>query len=101
MAIYFEWDEEKDRENRRKHGIGFDAARPAFYDPFRLTEEDSVVDGEQRWRTIGIAAGIAVLLVVHLEEAFDGDLYVRMISARTAVPEERRAYEQNRANDIR
>jgi uncharacterized DUF497 family protein len=98
--IHFSWDENKSAYNKRVHGISFPAAIPVFYDPYRLTEEDSVVDGEQRWRTIGTATGIAVLLVVHLEEAFGGDLFVRIISARTATPGERSDYEQNRANDI-
>ncbi|MES2390569.1 MAG: BrnT family toxin [Acidobacteriota bacterium] len=100
MAIFFEWDDEKAKENLDKHGISFDAARTVFFDPYRMTEEDSVVDGEHRWRTVGTASGIAVIVVAHLEEAFAGDVFVRMISARRAVPMERREYEQNRANDI-
>ncbi len=29
-------------------------------------DEDSVVDGEQRWRTVGMANNTKLLLVVHL-----------------------------------
>jgi uncharacterized DUF497 family protein len=98
--IHFSWDEEKNRKNLRDHGIAFPAARPVFFDPYRITDEDSVVEGEQRWRTIGIAGDAAILLVVHLEMDFEGDLYVRMISARGATPVERYEYEQNRLHDI-
>jgi uncharacterized DUF497 family protein len=81
MAIYFEWDEDKAIANLRHHGIDFADARSVFHDPYRLVEEDSVVDGEQRWRTLGTANGIAIVLVIHLEEALDYDMFVRIISA--------------------
>jgi len=74
--------------------------RKVFDDPYRITQEDSVVEGELRWRTVGAAYGIVVLLVIHLEEDFGGDLYVRIISARRATAGERSDYEQNCANDI-
>jgi hypothetical protein len=49
----FGWDAEKNRGNRKKHGISFDTALRVFRDPLHLTRIDRVVDGEQRWRTIG------------------------------------------------
>jgi uncharacterized DUF497 family protein len=98
--IHFSWDEEKNRTNLRDHGIAFAAARPVFFDPYRITDEDSVVDGEQRWRTIRVADNTTILLVVHLEADFKGDVFVRMISARGATPVERYEYEQNRLHDI-
>jgi uncharacterized DUF497 family protein len=36
----FEWDEEKDKENRSKHGISFLAGQKAFLDPHRVIAED-------------------------------------------------------------
>ena len=30
--IIFEWDDKKDKTNKRKHGISFEEARTAFYD---------------------------------------------------------------------
>jgi uncharacterized DUF497 family protein len=36
----FEWDAEKDRENREKHGIGFALAQHAFADPLRVIAQD-------------------------------------------------------------
>lgn len=36
----FEWDEEKDRVNREKHGISFHDSQQAFLDPNRVIAED-------------------------------------------------------------
>lgn len=96
----FDWDEKKNEINLRKHGISFPTATLAFRDPYRLTEEDSVVDGELRWKTVGVALGIVVILVVHLEEDFGEDIYVRLISARKAEAYERIEYDANHPHDI-
>ena len=40
MNITFEWDEQKDKENRKKHGVSFYYAQRAFMDPYRLIAED-------------------------------------------------------------
>ena len=36
MAVTFEWDERKNLENQRKHGVSFEEAQAAFADPHRL-----------------------------------------------------------------
>ncbi|MDH3342498.1 MAG: BrnT family toxin [Gammaproteobacteria bacterium] len=36
----FEWDEAKDLENQRKHGVTFDEAQYAFLDKSRVIAED-------------------------------------------------------------
>lgn len=36
----FEWDEAKDAENRKKHGVSFFLAQYAFADPHRVIAED-------------------------------------------------------------
>ena len=36
----FEWDDEKDRLNLEKHGVGFGLAQNAFLDPTRIIAED-------------------------------------------------------------
>lgn len=63
--MFFEWDEEKAESNRRKHGVSFDLAVQVFDDPYMIAEQDRVVEGEPRWQGIGMAAGIAVLVVGH------------------------------------
>jgi uncharacterized protein len=85
MAIDFEWDEKKATANLAKHGVSFDAA--VFFDDRRLYERDNY-SGEERWRTIGGAAG-KILFVVYKE--FDHDV-IRIISAREATKREQREY---------
>jgi len=36
----FEWDENKNRENKEKHGVSFEFAREAFLDEKRFIFED-------------------------------------------------------------
>jgi uncharacterized DUF497 family protein len=99
MAIYFEWDEAKAAKNLREHDVSFTAAMLVFADVFQVVTEDSIVDGEQRWRSIGLADSTTLLLVIYLEGTWDDDLYVRIISARQATPLESEEYDQNRAQD--
>lgn len=92
--MQFEWDEEKNRRNKRKHKITFEAARAIFFDPTALTIRNRVVAGEERWKTIGRARD-AVLSVIHTLEEEDADEIIRLISARKATPSERRLYEDD------
>jgi len=97
--LYFDWDPPKDAENLEKHGISFAAASVALEDPYAMEEEDQVVDGEQRLRTTGMAAGEVVVLVTHTNYYFneDRDEMARIISARRASAGERRDYDELRA----
>jgi uncharacterized DUF497 family protein len=36
----FEWDPEKDQENRQRHGVRFELAQYAFADPSRVIAQD-------------------------------------------------------------
>ena len=38
--LRFEWDDNKDRENQRKHGVSFKVAQYAFSDPHRIIARD-------------------------------------------------------------
>ena len=90
----FEWDEDKSRSNRRKHGVSFEAAVKVFADPLLLLTEDRIVDGDERWHAIGAVAA-AILLVVHVyrtESEHGEEETVRIISARPADKRERRRY---------
>lgn len=99
MTLRFAWDETKNRSNQRKHdGIAFEMAVQVFRDPFRLTRQDRIEDGEERWQTLGVVHGVTVLLVAHTitEDDAEGDAVevIRIISARRATPMERKRYEQ-------
>ena len=95
MKILFDWDPVKAASNLRKHKVGFATASRVFADPLRMTALDRVVDGEIRWRTIGIVEGFVPLVVAHTwQEKDDGTGIIRIISARRAGREERRRYEE-------
>ena len=54
----FEWDENKNQINRLKHGVSFQQARKAFFDPKRLIIEDAAHSAdEQRYFCLGEADG--------------------------------------------
>lgn len=95
----FEWDAEKNRRNRAKHKISFEAAQFVFDDPYAFSIRDRVVNGEERWQTTGRAAGISVLLVVHANREERGEDVIRIITARKATPRERRLYEEALKSD--
>ena len=90
---YFEWDDRKAEANFNKHGIRFEEAALVFNDPFALSEQDRIENGEQRWQTIGMAGGCLLLLVAHTVRFEDGIEVVRIISARRVDRKERRRYE--------
>ena len=96
-GIRFTWDEDKNRSNRRKHGLGFEEARHVFFDPLHLSRQDRVEEGEQRWQTLGQVGGVAIVLVAHtFTEASSPDKpveVIRIISARAATRRERKRYE--------
>jgi uncharacterized protein len=93
--VRFVWDENKNRANRAKHRVSFETALQAFGDPFAITLYDRVVEGEDRWHTLGTVANSIILLVVHAYRDRQGEECVRIISARKATLSERNVYEEN------
>ncbi len=84
----FEWDRKKAAQNKSKHGIDFADTFSVFEDPNALTIDDFRQD-ENRHITIGMDAFGRILVVVYTwrEET------IRIISARKAVQQEKRQYE--------
>lgn len=85
----YEWDENKNQANVTKHGISFETAVLIFEDPNLVSEMDRIVDGEERWQSIGLIAGVVIVLVAHTWS----DETIRIISARKATAAERKMYE--------
>ncbi|KAF0333040.1 cytoplasmic protein [Gigaspora margarita] len=56
MKTCFKWDNNKAASNLRKHGVSFEAAAQVFEDPFAISIQDQVENGEERWKTIGMSA---------------------------------------------
>lgn len=96
-ACRFEWDENKNRANQRKHGVSFEEAAQVFLDPLHLSHQDRIEGGEQRWQTFGLSGGFVLLMVAHTttEEDAEGQIVevIRIISARRANRKEKRRYE--------
>lgn len=63
--MYFEWDENKNRQNLLKHDVRFETAALVFDDPHALTQRDQSSENEERWITLGAVGAGAVLFVVH------------------------------------
>ncbi len=84
----FEWDENKNKSNQEKHGIGFNDAKEVFKDNNRKTSPDLRNDyGEDRWITIGKLIDSIIVVVYTIREAA-----YRIISARYAKKNERKIY---------
>ncbi len=91
----FEWNETKNRQNIGKHGISFQTAILVFDDPYALSEQDRIVNDEERWQTIG-TAGVLVVMVAHLWWDENGEEVIRLISARRATTAEKDSYEAHK-----
>ena len=88
MTLEFEWDDEKSACNVAKHGIAFEEARTAFFDPMRVDLYDMKHSlTEDRWKVLGIA-GFTLIMVNYTER----DGVFRIISARKATLTEEEAY---------
>jgi uncharacterized protein len=89
--MHFEWDAAKAKGNEQKHGVTFDEATTVFGDPLALTFDDVEHSAdERRYLTFGVSNDNRGLVVAHTSR---GDT-IRIISARTMTPRERRDYEQ-------
>ncbi len=68
MALVFEWDEKKAKQNVKKHRVSFEEAATVFGDPLSLTVEDPLHSREgTRFVTIGQSIDRHLLVVVHIE----------------------------------
>lgn len=89
------WHDEKNRTNKRDHGLSFEAAQYVFNDSLAVSRRDPYLV-EERWQTIGLIGQMTVF-VVHTWPKPDpatGEETGRIISARRATAHERRAYEE-------
>lgn len=89
--LRFEWDERKNRENRRKHGVSFEEAQTVFLDEnaIRFFDPDHSED-EDRFLMLGISFQLRVLVVCHCFR--QDETVIRIISARKANRSEERDY---------
>jgi len=91
--IQFEWDEKKNRANRKKHGVWFEEAQQVFDDIAALRYfDDEHSDEEDRFLMLGMSGSNRTLVVVFCER--ENPHVIRIISARKATKKEIKAYEE-------
>ncbi len=90
MEFAYEWDEEKDNLNRKKHGLSLADGISIFRDLLALEIMDDA-NGEERFVRIGLNIEKGLLVVVYCERKAD---IIRLISVRRATKNEEKAYEE-------
>lgn len=89
--LIFEWDERKNRTNRRKHGVSFEEARTAFLDEnARVMPDPEHSAEEERFVLLGLSISLHVLVVCHCYR--QEEEVIRIISARKADRDEQQQY---------
>ena len=96
MRYYFDWDQNKAKANRKKHGIAFEDASTIFLDPRMISVFDTEhSEDEDSWATIGIDKNGILLVVVHTFQQLAADsCRIRIISARKAIIIESKQYKE-------
>ena len=87
----YEWDDDKNEINEKKHGISFSEATTVFDDAEALfiNDPDHSVD-EDRFLILGLSSKSNMLVVCHCYRG-DDDI-IRIISAREATKNETKQY---------
>ena len=91
--IEFEWDENKNEINKRKHQVSFEEARTVIYDEEALVIDDPEhSQEEERFIILGFSQQARLLVVCHCYRA--SETVIRIISARKATRDETRQYNE-------
>ena len=93
----FEWGENKNKENIRKHGLDFADAWQVFENPMLAKFDDRDNYGEDRWISIGMISNGVVVVIVFTERE---QSTVRIISMRKATKNEHKRYEKEIKNRL-
>ncbi len=86
----FEWDEQKNQANIKKHGLDFADAHKVFEHPMLVNMDDRQEYGEDRWIGVGLM-DTRVVVIVFTEP---DENTIRIVSFRKAISDERKRYEQ-------
>ena len=87
----FIWDERKNRQNQRKHGVSFEEAQTVFFDDeARQFFDPDHSEDEERFLLLGRSYRLRVLLICHCHR--ESKRTIRIISARRATKKERAVY---------
>ena len=87
----YEWDENKNQSNIKKHGVDFNDAKKVFKDKKHKVSPDLRKDyGENRFKIIGQIYRTLISVIFTMRKQTK-----RLISARTASKKEKQEYENN------
>lgn len=90
----FEWDENKNSINKRKHKIAFEEAETVFDDAEALIIDDpDHSEYEERFIILGFSIRANLLVVCHCYR--ENDAVIRIISARKATKREAEQYRKS------
>ena len=90
-TIKFEWDENKNEINKKKHKISFEEAKTVFYDENALLIDDPEHSVEEdRFIIMGLSTKANLLVVCHCYR--ESESVIRLISARKATKTESEQY---------
>jgi len=91
--IRFQWDQNKNNENIKKHKVSFEEAKTVFFDEnARLISDPEHSINEERFVILGISNKLRILVVVHTYK--ENDEVIRIISARKATKFESKYYNE-------
>lgn len=97
--INFEWDENKNQINQRKHGIDFEEAKTIFYDDNAILFDDPEHSmEEERFLILGISKYENLCIVSHCYRSDDN--IIRIISARKATKNEAKIYNRYAGGEL-
>lgn len=90
-SLSFEWDENKNRSNRLKHGVSFEEATSVFQDEnARGYYDPDHSENEDRFMLLGMSSRARMLIICHCTR--QAGSVIRIISARRATREEQKDY---------
>ncbi len=72
--IAFEWDDEKNFKNQKKHGVSFEEAQSVFFDDYAVqywNEEHS--DQEERFLMLGMSSQMRILRIISARKATNNE----------------------------
>lgn len=93
----FEWDENKNKENIKKHGVPFEEAKTIFFNDFIEKPDIDHSEDEDRFIAIGISYYSRELMVSYCYRIkINSEEVIRIISSRKATENERRDYYERR-----
>lgn len=89
--LRFEWDAQKSRANKKRHGVSFTEAQTVFLDEnARFMPDPDHSEEEDRFVILGLNSQLRLLVVCHCYR--ENPDVIRIISARKATKTEAKSY---------